>query len=216
MSAQIYIGRKRQFKVGKLEVQIKKGILQGFLLLDRDYCIHNYRACFYLRFLKNPLRYLSRDSILLLPSIVGVLMLGVFSINTYIGLKDVVISQLQPSHEAANALLAIIDFLAATILIIYGNKKPFWTTLAGIVWPATFLLFILADIESKLCLFTNVNCFATVGDSYRYLIQGQAAEGWKLWQYTMETALAFLFVVIGLSLSYDLLVRRSSNVPRSN
>ena len=143
-------------------------------------------------------------------------MLGLFSINTYVGLKDVVISQLQPSHEAANALFAIIDLLAVTILIIYGNKKPFWTTLAGIVWPATFLLFILADIESKLCLFTNVNCFATVGDSYRYLLLGQAAEGWKLWPYTMATALVFLFAIVGLSLSYDLLVRRFTNVPRSN
>ena len=143
-------------------------------------------------------------------------MLGVFSINAYIGLKDVVISQLQPSHEAANALFAIIDFVAATILIIYGNRKPLWTILAGIVWPVTFILFILADIESKLCLFTNVNCFATVSDAYRYLILGQEAEGWKLWPQTMETALVFLFAIVGLSLSYDLLVRRFTNVPRSN
>jgi hypothetical protein len=149
---------------------------------------------------------LYRDKFILLPRFAGVLMLGVFSINSYIGLKDVALSKLQPAHEGANFLIAVIDLAAASLLLSYAQGKPVWIMMAGIVWPAVYFLSLAADIQSKLCLFTNVNCFASVQVAYEYLILGQASQGWVLWPYTFPTAIALFLLITGLSASYALLV----------
>ncbi len=127
-------------------------------------------------------------------------MLGVFSINSYIGLKDGVLAKLQPAHQGANFVMALIDLVAASILLFYGSGKRMWILLAGVAWPAAFLFFLLADVESRMCLFTNVNCFASVNDSFQYLILGNSSQGWLLWSYTIPTAIFFQLLIIGLSL----------------
>jgi hypothetical protein len=141
----------------------------------------------------------------LLPRIGGVFMLGVFSVNSYIGLKDVELAQLQPLHLGGNLIMAIIDLVAASILLSYGIGKRFWILLAGAVWPAVYVISLFADVESRMCLFTGTNCFSSVEASYQYLILGQLTEGWLLWPYTILTAICLLLSTVLLSLLYAFL-----------
>ncbi|MGH2639143.1 MAG: hypothetical protein ACRDF4_07695 [Rhabdochlamydiaceae bacterium] len=141
---------------------------------------------------------------ILLPRISGVLMLGVFSINSYIGLKDSVLSKLQPVHEIANFFIAVADLIAASILMSYGQGRFSLVFLSGFIWPVVFIVSLAADIETRMCLFTNVNCFASVSDAYEYLILGRASQGWKLWVYTFPTAISLLLAIIALTLVYTL------------
>jgi hypothetical protein len=129
-------------------------------------------------------------------------MMGVFSINAYVGIKDTALSKLQPAHETANFFLALFDVVSASILLAYGQGKTRWVFLSGVVWPAVYLLSIVADVESRLCLFSGTNCYASVGDAYRYLILGEIGEGWKLWKYTIPSAILLLVLVMVMSAVY--------------
>ncbi len=129
-------------------------------------------------------------------------MLGVFALNAYIGAKDTSLAQLQPAHETANSLMAFLDLVSASILLAYGRGRVRLILLSGVVWPCVFLLSLFADIETRMCLFTGTNCFASVGDSYQYLIMGSIAEGWKLWKYTIPAALILLLFAALLSTVY--------------
>lgn len=134
-----------------------------------------------------------------MPRISGVLMLGVLSLNMYIGLKDVVLFKLQPAHQAANFVIIVVDLIAASFLIYYGQGKRLWVALAGVLWPAVYLLVLLADIESRLCLFSGQNCFSSVQVAYEYLILGSVAQGWHLWPFTILTVISLLSVTLILS-----------------
>jgi hypothetical protein len=137
-----------------------------------------------------------------LAHVAGVLLLGVFAINAYIAAKDTSLSQLQPVHEIANSLMACLDLVSSSILLYYGRARIRAILLGGIAWPVAFLFSVFADIETRMCLFTGTNCFASVGDSYQYLILGSIAEGWKLWKYTIPTAIILLLLAALLSSIY--------------
>jgi hypothetical protein len=139
-----------------------------------------------------------------LPRVSGVLMLGVFSLNAYIGLKDTVLSKLQPTHEGINFFFALLDLAAASILIYYADGRRFWVLLGGVVWPVTYLVSLVVDLESRMCLFSGQNCFSSVYTSFEYLILGEARQGWLLWPYTMIVAILLLVLTIGLSIGYSL------------
>ena len=136
---------------------------------------------------------------LLAPRVSGVLMLGVFSLNAYVGMKDTTMFQLQPVHQGANFIIAALDFIAAAFLLYYGQGKRIWTLLAGVIWPAVYLFLLLVDIESRLCLFTGQHCFSSVKVSFEYLILGDSSQGWVLWPFTMPTAIVVLLVILVLS-----------------
>jgi hypothetical protein len=137
---------------------------------------------------------------LLLPRISGVLMLGVFSLNAYIGLKDNVLFEFQPTHQGLNFIIAVIDLIATSVLIYYAEGRKLWVLLSGIVWPIAYLTSLFADVESRMCLFTGQNCFSSVSVSFQYLILGQASQGWLLWPYTMLSTISLLTFIIVLSL----------------
>jgi peptidoglycan/LPS O-acetylase OafA/YrhL len=126
-------------------------------------------------------------------------MLAVFALNAYIGTKDTGLAQLQPSHEMANSFMAFLDLVSASLLLAIGRGRVRWVLLSGVVWPVVYLLSLVADIESRMCLFTGTNCFASVADSYQFLILGSIAEGWKIWRYTIPCAIALLTATILLS-----------------
>jgi hypothetical protein len=144
-----------------------------------------------------------------LPPASGVLMLAIFALNAYIGLKDTVLFKLQPAHQTLNFIIAAIDLLASAFLLYYlsGNQK-YGILLAGVIWPVIYLLSLLADVESRLCLFTGNNCFASVQIAYEYLILGQSAQGWILWPFTMLSVISLLFAIIILSAIYLLINRK--------
>lgn len=150
-----------------------------------------------------------RQLAFLLPQAAGVLILGVFALNTYIGSFDVELFKLQPTHQAANFAMAVFDLVAASILIAYGSGKQLWVFLAGIAWPLTFLSFLFLDVETRLCLFTGVNCFSSVSIAFQYLILGQRSQGWALWPYTILSAIVLLILAISLSTAYVLTGRRN-------
>ena len=126
-------------------------------------------------------------------------MLGVFSLNAYVGMKDTTMFQLQPVHQGANFIIAALDFIAAAFLLYYGQGKRIWTLLAGVVWPAVYLFLLLVDIESRLCLFTGQHCFSSVKVSFEYLILGDSSQGWVLWRFTMPSAIVLLLIILVLS-----------------
>ena len=155
----------------------------------------------------------SSNALDLLPAISGVLLIGVFSLNAYIGMKDIGLSQLQPVHEAGNFLLALLDLAAAAILLAYGTGRVRWLFLSGIAFPAAYILSLVADVESRMCLFTGTNCFKTVNLSYRYLILGDASQGWELWKYTIPTAISLLLVAMCLTSVYCVLSMGKNRSP---
>lgn len=142
------------------------------------------------------------NSSIIWPRLSGVLMLGVFSVNAYIGLKDTELSKLQPLHETANFVIAILDLVAASILLYYASGRRSWIFLSGVTWPLVYLLSLFADVESKMCLFSGQNCFSSVNTSFQYLILGERSQGWRLWPYSMITAIFLLSSIIALSTMY--------------
>lgn len=129
-------------------------------------------------------------------------MLGVFSANAYIGLKDTELSKLQPIHEAANFVIALLDLVAASILLYYAGGKKSWVLLSGVCWPLAYLSSLFVDVESRMCLFSGQNCFTSVNTSFQYLILGERSQGWQLWPYTMSTTISILLLILVLSLAY--------------
>lgn len=133
---------------------------------------------------------------LILPRISGVLMLGIFTLNAYIGLKDTVLFKLQPTHQGLNFMIAAVDLVASSFLIYYSAGRRNWVLLAGVIWPVVYLFSLLADVESKMCLFSGQHCFTSVQVSYQYLILGRLSAGWLLWPYTMMSVILLLTLVV--------------------
>lgn len=131
-------------------------------------------------------------------------MLGVFSLNAYIGLKDTVLFKLQPTHQGLNFLIAAVSLVASSFLLYYSGGRRIWIVIAGVVWPLVYLLSLLADVESRMCLFSGQHCFTTVKVSFQYLILGRLSNGWLLWPYTMISVIVLLSLVVVLSAFYAL------------
>ena len=136
----------------------------------------------------------------LLARIGGVLMLGVFGINLYIGLYDTNLTQISPTHAQVNWVIAAADLIAALFLLAKPRSLIF-KSLGGIVWPVIYIGILFVDVETRMCLGAAANtCLPTVSDAYNYLILGSASETWVLWPYTIRLAISLALIVLVLSL----------------
>ena len=136
-----------------------------------------------------------------LPKIGGVLLLGVFAANIYIGESDNVLLTCNTLHLDSNWLLAFIDLVAAALLLAYKPTSKLWVSLAGLAYPVSYLLLLFADVETDMTLFTphsaTAQCiFSNPYVSFQYLFLGNRNDGWFLWQYTMPTIVAFLVATL--------------------
>ena len=147
----------------------------------------------------------------ILPKAGGVLMIGVFIINVYIGLFDKTLAQYNPTHLYANWTIAVVDLAAAVILLSRLSHNIRWTILSGIAWPLVYILSLAVDIETDL---GKPNLWPTPVASYQYLILGDPAQGWVLWKYTIPTAIFLLIIIAALSaisVSYVMRNRRKTS-----
>jgi len=135
------------------------------------------------------------------------LMLGVFGINVYIGLKDGNLYDYNLVHYYLNWGVAAVDVVAALILFAKPLSK-LWVGLAGVAWPIVYFVSLAVDISTKMCLGGGSNCWPTQYDAFRYLILGDPNEGWALWPYTMSTAIFLLVVVLIFSVVTIMSLRR--------
>jgi hypothetical protein len=130
-------------------------------------------------------------------------MLGVFAINVYIGIYDSNLSQLSPLHWDLNWVIAVVDLIAAAILLA-NPGAIIWKSLAGVVWPVVYVANLFIDVETRLCLGSPAStCSPTVSDAYQYLILGSTNQEWDLWPYTMRLAITLVIIVlilVGLAL----------------
>lgn len=141
----------------------------------------------------------------------GVLMLGVFGLNVYIGLYDTNLAQISPMHQQLNWVIAAADLIAALFLLVKPRTMIF-KLLGGIVWPIFFVGSLFLDVETRLCLGAPSNtCLPSVNDAYQYLILGSAGQEWVLWPYTIRVAISLAVITLVLSL-VSLYFRRKSMV----
>jgi hypothetical protein len=130
----------------------------------------------------------------------GILMLGIFGINVYIGRYDTNLSSLSPVHEQLNWVIAGADLLAAIFLLVKPGNLIL-KSLGGIVWPIFYIANLFIDVQTRLCLGAPAStCSPTVSDAYQYLILGSAAQEWDLWPYTIRLAIGLAIVILVLSL----------------
>jgi hypothetical protein len=140
------------------------------------------------------------DAESVLARIGGVLMLGVFGVNVYIGLYDTNLTQISPTHTQLNWMMAAADVIAALFLLVKPRSSIF-KGLGGIVWPVVYVGSLFLDVETRLCLGASARtCLPTVSDAYKYLILGSASESWVLWPYTIRLAIALAVITFVLSL----------------
>jgi FtsH-binding integral membrane protein len=131
----------------------------------------------------------------------GVLMLGVFGINVYIGLYDTNLAQISPTHQQLNWVIAAADLIAALFLLA-KPRNLILKSLGGIVWPVIYIGSLFLDVETRLCLGAAANtCFPTVSDAYQYLILGSKSETWVLWPYTIRLGIALAVIVFVLAIA---------------
>src|SRR5271169_3832426 len=123
-------------------------------------------------------------------------MLGVFAVNLYIGLYDTNLSQISPTHEQLNWVIAGADLLAAIFLFVKPRNMIF-KSLGGIVWPIFYVANLFIDVETRLCLGAPQNtCSPSVSIAYQYLILGSVNQEWVLWPYTIRLAIGLAVVVL--------------------
>ncbi|MCL5068346.1 MAG: hypothetical protein M1368_08355, partial [Thaumarchaeota archaeon] len=83
--------------------------------------------------------------------------------------------------------------------LIVRPLSKIWRSLCGIAWPLVYIISLFLDVETLLCLGTNLACWPSVTDAYDYLILGSKVEGWVLWPYTIRVAISILVIVIILT-----------------
>ncbi|MHB1907873.1 MAG: hypothetical protein ACYCQJ_03250 [Nitrososphaerales archaeon] len=127
----------------------------------------------------------------------GALFVVVSAFNLYIALYDKTLSELDPLHHSVNWAFVVIDLVCAALLL--ARPRALSLTLAGILWPLAYIFSLFVDIETRLCLGTNINCWPSALDSYDYLILGSASEGWLLWPYTMRVVIVLLVLIVALA-----------------
>jgi len=154
-----------------------------------------------------------------LSRISGILLLGVFAVNIYLGLDDTNLRQLNPSHYDLNWLIAIVSLVAGLLLILRPKSRT-WLTLGGIVWPVVYVLSLGVDVETKLCSGApSSSCWPSHTAAFDYLILNYASIpnvpsyfGWKLAP-VMPVAIILLAIVFILSLVSVNLMRRPVKPP---
>jgi hypothetical protein len=129
----------------------------------------------------------------------GILMLGVFLINVYIGLFDTTLQQYNVAHLYLNWLMAVVDLIAAALLLAKPLER-FLVGLSGVVWPIVYIASIAVDIETRLCLGSSC-LLSNTAAAYDYLILGYSSLGWVLWPYTMITAISLLSAILVISVA---------------
>jgi hypothetical protein len=140
-----------------------------------------------------------------LARISGILLLGVFAVNIYLGLYDTNLKQFNPTHYDLNWLIAVVSLVAALLLILKPKSKIF-LTLGGIIWPVVYVLSLGVDVETKLCSGApSTSCWPSHTAAFDYLIlnysniPNAAGYGWKLAP-VMPVAIGLLAIVFILSL----------------
>ncbi len=149
----------------------------------------------------------------LLSRIAGILMLGVFGVNVYIGLYDKVLAQAQPNHVYLNWVIAVLTLVGAGLLLAKPTIR--WVTLGGIVWPIIYVAGLAVDVLGKLCIGGDPTaCWPTRRAAFDYLILNDPnpPAGWTLWQGTIPTALALLFIAWVLSIYFVVRERRMARI----
>ncbi|MDH2902307.1 MAG: hypothetical protein PXY39_15195, partial [archaeon] len=74
-----------------------------------------------------------------------------------------------------------------------------------------YLLSLEFDVQTELCFGTQVHCWPSVSDAYKYLILNERVEGWVLSPYTMRINIALLITAIvftAMSLTISILSNR--------
>jgi hypothetical protein len=132
----------------------------------------------------------------------GVLILGVFGINVYLGLYD---SNLQlavnRTHYEINWVLAAASLIAALFLLA-KPRNLILKSLGGIIWPVLYIGSLFLDVETKLCLgSSSAACFPSVSAAYQYLILGSSAiVPQTIWPYTIRLGIALAVITLVLTL----------------
>jgi len=154
----------------------------------------------------------------MLSRISGILLLGVFAVNIYLGLYDTNLRQFNPTHYDLNWLIAIVSLIAGLILILRPKSKAL-LTLGGIVWPVVYVLSLGIDVETKLCSGApSSSCWPSHTAAFDYLvlnysnIPNAAGYGWKLAP-VMPVAILLLGIVFILSLISFNSMRTPAKVP---
>jgi hypothetical protein len=140
----------------------------------------------------------------------GLALAGSFAISIYIGLYDTTLAQEDPFHHDINWALGIITLIAG-IILIGRTKSTLLKMFSGIVWPVLYLLSLEFDVQTELCFGTQVHCWPSVSDAYKYLILNERVEGWVLSPYTMRINIALLVIAIvftAMSLTISILSSR--------
>jgi flagellar basal body-associated protein FliL len=154
---------------------------------------------------KNTMPMKKKKNISVILSVVaGVLLAGTFAISVYIGLFDTTLAQANSLHEGLNWVIGALSLLAGVTLLLKSISSPSnvrWRLVAGVVWPATYLVSLFFDVETKLCFGTGVQCWPSIADSYDYLILNQSVEGWVLFPYTIRILIVLLALVMISTLS---------------
>ncbi len=146
----------------------------------------------------------------------GILLLGVFALNVYIGLYDNFLRTLQPLHWDINWVLAVANLVAGLLLIVFSRKLGL-VVLAGIIWPIVYVLSLGVDVYTRLCIGgSQANCWPTRTAAFDYLILNEpkipnaAGYGWQLFQGTIPIALALLLIAFIISAISAFSLRKGS------
>lgn len=139
--------------------------------------------------------------------VAGILLLGVFAINTYLGVFD---SNLKgqltsstngiPLHWYINWVIAAITLVAA-VTLISSPLSALWVTLSGIVWPIVYVGGLGFDVYTRLCAGGGY-CWPSKTAAFQYLILNNPnapGGGWNLFPFTIPTAIGLLFIAWVLS-----------------
>jgi hypothetical protein len=152
----------------------------------------------------------------LLVRVSGILLIGVFLINLYLGFFDTNLATLNPVHHDLNWLIAGVTVVAGAIMFTMP-KRGVLVALAGIIWPVVYVISLAVDVWTKLCLGgISANCWPSHTAAFDYLILNYASipnaqgYGWNLAP-VMPIGIALLFVAFVLSIVSVNAIMKSNN-----
>lgn len=147
----------------------------------------------------------------------GVLTLGVFAINVYLGLYDESLSDNAP-HFYANWVIAAVRPVAALLLLLKSRSQGI-ISLAGILWPVLYTLALIGDVYTRMCAGVSAeSCCPSRTVAFDYLIlneaniNGASGWGWKLAP-VMPIDVALLVLIFLISVSAAVVIQRESRQP---
>ncbi len=143
----------------------------------------------------------------------GILMLGVFLVNVYLGLYDTNLSKFNPLHYELNWVIAVATLVAAALLLAMPASR-LSVLLAGVLWPLIYIASLMVDVSTQLCSGAPASsCWPSTSAAFDYLILNQASipgadgYGWMLAP-VIPIAIVLLVVVLLLSLASILMARK--------